>query len=57
MYLWNPKSEVITWIQKKRVDLRAKNLKKPEKHRVVDAEIVLTAETALAVPEAFLIQL
>ena len=39
------------------IKLRSKNLKKPEKYRAVDAEIVLTAETALAVPEAFLIQL
>ena len=37
--------------------VKSKNLKKPEKQQVVDAEIVLTAETALAVPEAFLIQL
>ena len=33
--------------------VKSKNLKKPEKQQVVDAEIVLTAETALAVPEAF----
>ena len=37
--------------------VKSKKPKKPEKQQVVDAEIVLTAETALAVPEAFLIQL
>lgn len=33
--------------------VKSKKPKKPEKQQVVDAEIVLTAETALAVPEAF----
>ncbi len=37
--------------------VKSKKPKKAGEVRAVDAEIVLTAETALAVPEAFLIQL
>ncbi len=37
--------------------VKSKNLKKPEKYRAVDVETVLTVETVLVVPEAFLTQL